>query len=257
MLKTRQEKQMQNLAGVKYQPRTYRNRILPKGLQAFRVVVQETDLLLHAAVDLTDRAREVVLAERGYLEAHIRQYPDFRKALTPLPLNGPAPPIVRAMAAAGQAAGVGPMAAVAGAIAEAVGKNLLQETGQVIVENGGDVFLRTRQPAIIGIWAGASTLSLRLGLRLSTRDKPGAVCTSSGTVGHSLSLGTADAVCVVSPSCALADAAATAIGNRVKTRADISDAIEFAKTISGIDGCVIIAADRVGMWGNIDLVPLR
>ena len=113
------------------------------------------------------------------------------------------------MIRAGTVAGVGPMAAIAGAIAENVGRGLLEFADQVIVENGGDVFIKTRRPVTVGIYAGSSPLSMQIGMRLDSKKAPLAVCTSSGTLGHSLSLGRADAVCAVADSCALADAAAT------------------------------------------------
>jgi len=161
------------------------------------------------------------------------------------------------MAIAGQEAGVGPMAAVAGGIAGMVGKNLLKYTDEIIVENGGDVFVRTNVPVTIGIFAGDSPLSMRLGLAVASADHPMAVCTSSGTIGHSMSMGRADAVCVVAESCPLADAAATSIGNHVNSKADIQDAIDFGNKIDGISGIVIIKNDGIGMWGDLDVVPFQ
>ena len=148
------------------------------------------------------------------------------------------------------------MAAVAGAMAECVGRDLLAFSRQVIVENGGDLFLKAAPPVVTGIFAGASPLSMKIGLRIdNARDGMG-VCTSSGTVGHSLSRGTADAVCVVSRSCALADAAATAIGNRVRCADDIQHAIRFGRSIDGVLGIVIVIGEKLGAWGAVELVPL-
>ena len=239
------------------QSRFYRRGVRPAGLTGFRVAVQETDLQIHADLDLTAVARELVLQYRGFIETYIERQPIFRESLTPIRVTGPAPLIVQEMARAAAAAGVGPMAAVAGAIAEHVGRGLLSRTKQVIVENGGDVFVRTRQPVVMGIYSGSSPLSRHIGLRVGGGDTPIGVCTSSGTIGHSLSLGAADAVGVVSPSCAVADAAATAIGNRVNSKADISEAIAFGRGIGNVDGVVIIVGDRIGCWGIVELVPLK
>jgi ApbE superfamily uncharacterized protein (UPF0280 family) len=225
-------------------------------LTTFQVVVKETDLLVHAARKLVAETRELVLEHRGYVEAYIKAHPDFLTTLQPWRLEGPAPNIVTAMTTAAARAGVGPMAAIAGAIAEQVGLGILNLTDQVIVENGGDIFIKTNTPATVGIFAGSSPLSLRVGIRLNCEKKPVAVCTSSGTLGHSLSLGKADAVCVVADSCALADAAATAIGNLVKSPADIHGAINRAKKLAEICGIVIIAGDKIGAWGNLEVVPL-
>ena len=240
-----------------YQNRTYRNRVNRNNRIPFKVGVKETDLFVYAGKDLDAITRELVLKYRGYIEAYITRFPQFTQTLIPWMIKGPAPMIIKAMAKAGQTAGVGPMAAVAGAIAEYVGTELLSHTTEVIIENGGDIFLKTKDPVTIGIFAGKSPLSLRIGLQIHSEKKPAAVCTSSGTIGHSLSLGKADAVCVVSDSGCLADAAATAIGNCVKSKTDIQNAIDFGKHIQGVKGLVIIIADKIGLWGELQVVPLK
>jgi ApbE superfamily uncharacterized protein (UPF0280 family) len=240
-----------------FQKRHYRNLLSSKDRVVFRVAVQETDLYVQALKPLEDITRELILKHRGYIEKYIQTHPEFRDTLKPWRVHGPAPVIIRDMAAAGQKAGVGPMAAVAGAIAEHVGADLLKYTDEVVVENGGDIFLKTHDPVTMGIFAGASPLSMRMGLRIESKEKPVGVCTSSGTVGHSLSLGKADAICVVSDSCPLADAAATSIGNRLKSKDHITPAIDFGKKIDGVNGIVVIIGEAVGMWGDLEMVPLN
>jgi len=240
-----------------YPERTYRNLVSTEKLATFQVVVKETDLLVHAGKKLEHETRELVLEHRGYVEAYIKAHPDFAAALTPWRLDGPAPTIVVDMVKAGENAGVGPMAAIAGAVAEHAGLGLLKSTDHVIVENGGDVFIKTDTPLTVGIFAGKSPLSLRIGIRLSGGPKPMAVCTSSGTVGHSLSFGQADAVCVVADSCAIADAAATAIGNQIQSIADIGYAIGQGKGIENIRGIIIIVGEKMGIWGDLEVVPMQ
>jgi hypothetical protein len=242
---------------MSYQPRTYRGLVETGRLTTFTITVKETDLQVQAQSGLLDLTRELILVHRGYLEAYIRRHPAFLNTLQPWPLAGPAPEIVREMVAAGAAAGVGPMAAVAGAIAEKVGQGLLAHSAEVIVENGGDIFLKTAAAATVAVYAGASPLSLKVGVRVACGEQPLGVCTSSGTVGPSLSFGKADAVCVVSRSCALADAAATAIGNRIQSKRDITQAIAFGKSISGVRGLVVVVGDQLGVWGEVDIVPLE
>jgi uncharacterized protein len=244
---------MDNMA---YKERKYRNLVGIEGLVRFNVVVKETDLLIHASKFLPDAARDLVLKQRGFIEKYIEMYPEFRTTLVPWHVEKPAPVIVSEMAYAGLKAGVGPMAAVAGAIAEQVGKELLSFTDEVVVENGGDIFIKTEKQIRVGIFAAGSPLSLKMGLLIDSGKKPAAVCTSSGTVGHSLSFGKADAVCIVSDSCFLADAAATSVGNRIRTKRDIDEAIEFGKNIEGVTGMVIIIGDAAGFWGDIELVPV-
>ncbi len=202
-------------------------------------------------------AREQVLVCRGQIDGYIQRYPAFAVSLAPWREQAFAPEIVREMIAAGSAAGVGPMAAVAGAVAESVGRKLLDHSREVVVENGGDVYIKSNGPVVAGLFAGNSPLSMKLAIKVvDTRDGIG-LCTSSGTVGHSLSTGSADAVCVVSRSCALADAAATAIGNQIRSPREVKTAIAFGKRISGVLGIVVVAGRELGAWGQVELVPLQ
>jgi len=233
----------------------YRNRIAPKHLIPFSVVVQETDLLIFAESLLREAALQSVLHYRYHLEEYIKKSPAFARTLVPLPPDEYAPPLIREMLLASRRAQVGPMASVAGALAEKVGNDLLEHTRQVIVENGGDLFLKVSEELTIGIYAGASPLSNKLALKIPPAMTPLGVCTSSGTVGHSLSFGTSDAVTILSPSAALADATATAVGNRVRGTQDIAQGLDYAQTIEGILGALIIVADQFGAWGDIEIVP--
>jgi len=237
------------------QRRDYRQDVRCAHLAAYRVRVRETDLQVQAERALPALTRNVILECRGYIERYIERFPEFGTTLSPWRLRGPAPAIVRDMVRAAAAAGVGPMAAVAGAVAEYTARRLLSHSREVIVENGGDVFLKTRTPLTVGLLAPTSALKMHLGIRLPAGD-PLAVCTSSGRIGHSFSFGRADAVCVVSASGALSDAAATAIGNRVRGRADIRAAIESGRRIPGIDGIVVVCGGGLGMWGALELVEL-
>ena len=239
-----------------YCQRTYRRRIEAGARTRFQVIVQETDLMIQADGHLEKEAREHVVTLRGEIEGFITDHPDFATTLVPWPAGTPAPHIVRQMIAAGQAAGVGPMAAVAGAIAEGVGRQLLTQSSQVVVENGGDVFIRSDQSIVAALFAGTSPLSMNVGMRLPPTENGLGLCTSSATVGHSLSKGKADAICVLSADTALADAAATAIGNRVHHQRDINAAIEFGRRIPGIMGIVIIIDRQMGAWGAVELLPL-
>jgi len=237
------------------QPRTYRHWIEGKGLVAFNVIVKETDLYIRAVTNLQKKARQLVEKHRRSLENYIVRNPAFLGSLRPLNIGDDAPQIARQMAVAAQAAGVGPMAAVAGAIAECVGRELLKFSPEIIVENGGDIFLRSSQKIRVGIYAGTSPLTGTIGMEIRGQDEPCGICTSSGTVGHSLSLGKADAVVVTAPSAILADAAATAIANIVTRHADIPEGIALAQNISGLSGVVIIKGEHIGAWGDITLCP--
>jgi len=239
-----------------YEERNYRKLIDKGSRKFFRVTVKETDLYIHAESDLQETAKDLILKYRGYIEAYIRQYPAFAATLNPWKPPGPAHKIIRDMTDAGIKAGVGPMAAVAGVMSEYVGQELLIHSDEVIVENGGDIFLKTNTPVTTAIYAGKSPLSMKIGLKLDSTKQPLSICTSSGTIGHSLSLGKADAICVISDICALADAAATSIGNHVKLKSDIQKSIEFGQKIQGVKGIVIIIGDNIGAWGEVEFVPV-
>jgi uncharacterized protein len=236
-----------------FQPRSYRHRIDSIGLAAFTVTEKETDLYIRATHNLQRKARRLVLKYRQQLEDYIKKRDEFRTSLKPLPTPEDAPRIVKDMVEAGQKANVGPMAAVAGAIAEFVGKELLEFSPEIIIENGGDIFLKINTLKVVGIYAGQSPLTGKIGLEINPQDTPLGICTSSGTVGHSLSFGNADAVVIVAESATLADAAATAVCNMVKKPDDINSAIASGRNINGIKGIIIIMGGDIGVWGSLKL----
>lgn len=233
-----------------YQPRTYRHWVKDKDLVSFTVVVKETDLYVRASRNLKSKTLRLVLKYREALERYIERHPAFLTSLEPITVGDDAPLIVQSMAESARKVGVGPMASVAGAIAEFVGTELLPFSPEVIIENGGDIYLKSLKQRIVGIYAGKSPLTGKIGIEINGEDTPLGVSTSSGTVGHSLSFGKADAVVVLSPSAILADAAATAIGNMIKQESDIPNGIEFAKGIEGLKGLLIIKDDHIGIWGD-------
>lgn len=244
-----------------YIERSYRVLASESGLLSSFAKVKDTDLQILADREVSARAFELALQYRLPIETYIARYPEFATALTPLPDDILAPPIVREMLVAGNSAGVGPMAAVAGAIAEYVGRALLREgCREVMVENGGDIFISRTAKCTVAIFAGESPLSLKVGIKLGAANMPVAVCTSSGKVGHSLSFGEADSVTVVAGNTALADAAATRLGNEVgrasEGEAGIRRALEASRTIEGISGVVVVCGEKIGAVGSVELVGL-
>ncbi|AFM39654.1 hypothetical protein Desaci_0592 [Desulfosporosinus acidiphilus SJ4] len=242
--------------------RTYRQRHRQDDLLHFQVTVQETDLDIGVrrerfSRELVEWIEETIRACRKPLETYIQQDSEFLKALTPYEVPEDAPAIVKTMAEAGRMAGVGPMAAVAGAVAEWVGKAIAKRSRDVIVENGGDIFMKTTRFRKVGIFAGDSPLSNRIALEVHPEQTPLGICTSSGKVGPSLSFGKADAVVVLSSSVALADAVATACGNLVQSERDLEKAVNFASQIPGISGCLAIKKDQLAAWGTMKIVPMK
>ncbi len=240
-----------------YQPRTYRHWGSGRRLVSYNVTFLETDLHISSRRNLAGKARQSVRRHRAAIQQHIAQRPAFLTSLVPLSIPRDAPEIIRVMYRAAKAAGVGPMAAVAGAVAEAVGRDLLPSSPEVIVENGGDIFMLSGSARTVALYAGDSPFSGKIGIQIPAEETPLGVCTSSGTVGHSLSYGRADAVVVLAGDTALADAAATAIGNQVTSRARIEHALTLAQEIKGLAGVVIVVGDALGVWGRVELVELE
>lgn len=246
-----------------YEPRFYRAQMNRAGLTYFPVLHRETDLWIGVDVGSVSPALPQTILHRvrrlrRQLDDYIAEQPAFLRSLLPvLPLPG-APALAQLMCSAARAGGVGPMAAVAGAFAEMVGQWLIREVQvrECVIENGGDIFLHTLEAARIGIYAGASPLSGKLALRVPAAAMPLGVCTSAGTVGPSLSLGRTDATVTLCASAALADAYATTLGNLVKSPADIDRALAIAQRLPDLIGCVLIAGDKLGAWGDVELEPL-
>ena len=235
----------------KPEPRFYRAHATGHGLVRFDAAVAETDLQIFASRGLTERAIELINSARMEIEEYAATHAGFYDALAPIECD--AHGLVRQMCDAARAFSVGPMAAVAGAIAESVGRSLLAESEEIIIENGGDIFFHTQSPPVFGLFAGKH--SRFTSIRFTTPSIfEGGVCTSSGTVGHSMSFGNADAVVVVSYNAAYADAAATAFCNQVKSADDIDTVIARASKCPQIKGIIIAAGDKLGALGSIEFM---
>lgn len=243
-------------AAALFEPRTYRDFLETDRFKTFRVIVETSDLYVKALVELEEETEKLIRQCRTQIEAAIARRAEFLTSLAPLPEEpGDAPVAVR-MLRAGKKAGTGPMAAVAGAVSEFVGRALLRWSPEVIVENGGDIFLQVERPVVVGLIAGTSPFSGRIGLRVEETPLSLGICTSSGTVGPSTSFGKADAATIVSRDVALADAVATATGNRIQSPMDLKSAVEWAVTIPGVDGALAVMGDKIAAVGEIELVPI-
>lgn len=246
---------------MEYNQRVYRFWHRQDDLVHFNVTYQETDLDIGVLREkynssLVNETWTLVRRERLQLEKYLAMDRDFLHTFEPYTVNDEAPVLARTMADAGRRAGVGPMAAVAGAFAELVGRWLAGFSREVVVENGGDIYLRSGKPRRIGIFAARSPFSNRIALLVKPHQTPTGICTSSGTVGHSHSLGRADAVVVLAPSVALADAVATATANMVNATDDLEPAVDYAMSIAGVTGAIAIMEDKLAARGQVELVPV-
>lgn len=235
--------------------RFYRKQFKTGKYHSFTIREEQSDLFIVCDRLLCDEARQACLKAREDIKKYINAHPEFAHSLEPVTVDPEAAPIIKRMAKASQLYGVGPMAAVAGAVARFVGEKLAPYCSYLLIENGGDIFVKAKKTITVSVYAGEdSPFNGKLRFSVDPQSKPLGICTSSGTVGHSLSFGNADAVVTVADEAEVADAAATAIANRVKSPANIQTALDAEKE-SGILKAVIIACDQsMGAWGNIQLV---
>ena len=239
-----------------YEERTYRRVSRPQDLVCYEVVRKETDLFCCTSVDLEAFIEGRVLFYRNQLESYIRERPEFFKSLRPVPPDPLAPKIVKEMVEASAALGVGPMACVAGAVAEFIGRDIDPRSDEYIIENGGDIFLRTRRERIVLVYAE--------GFSLQREDRPEIEGRGSGVRhmhlvrdrGSLVSFGRADAVCVIGRSSLFADGLATRLGNIVHKEEDIAAALEEGSTFPGVTAVLIILGKKLGAWGDVDLIKV-
>jgi uncharacterized protein len=237
-----------------FENRTYRTLSRGAGLAEFSVTVKETNLFVRARTDLTDEAYTAVMDARNAIERYILSRPEFQTSLVPIADDPYAPQIVKEMIRDSGLSGVGPMAGVAGAIAEFAGRRLHTISGEVIVENGGDVFLISRDTRVVALYAEGEGPNVGIEVRNANRGL--GICSSSASIGRSLSLGKTDLATVVAERGALADAAATALGNRVTRALDIEPVLADIIGISGVLGAVVVADGTIGAAGDVTIVAL-
>lgn len=238
--------------------RAYRDAICPgTGEIRFQVAMEQTDLLIVAEKDLQTEIASFVSLVRGEIKNWIMFHPEFAASLEPVVVSGEAPDIVRAMAEATRICGVGPMAAVAGAVAQAVGEEFSVQSPNILVENGGDIYMDSTRERVVALLAEPDS-GASIGLRIEAGAFPVAVCASSATIGHSLSLGTGDLVAVRARDARFADAAATALCNELKNEADIDRVLKRARELAeyGLDGVFAQYDKKVAAWGDLELVAL-
>lgn len=236
---------------MKRAERTYRDFNDTARWKSCRVKVETSDLYIRAAMDLSAPAEETVRRARGEILAHIDRQNEFLTSLTPVERLEGCPPIVSMMYDASERAGVGPMAAVAGAIAETVGWELKDLSEEIIIENGGDIWMRLAEPAAVNIYPGGHYFD-EVALKIYPNRTPCGICTSSARIGLSFSFGKADAATVIAGNAALADAIATELCNRVQSEETMEDAADYGMS-RGAEGVVIIYRDRLAARGDVEL----
>jgi len=244
--------------------RTYRNQFSQQRFRSFVVNYKETDLWIGVdpasfRKDMKEFSFLKIKELRSKVEAYLLKDPVFGKTFDPHRVEPNAPEIVKVMAEAACRAGVGPMAAVAGAFSEAVGRHLLEhyKIQELVVENGGDIFLKIDRNLLISVYAGNSSLSEKIGIEIPADLSPLGVCTSAGTVGPSISLGKSDATMIVCRNTALADALASTFGNMVQVPEDVQSVTQQTERFPEILSTVIICRDKIGIRGQFEMKLVR
>ncbi|MCM8762124.1 MAG: UPF0280 family protein [Candidatus Omnitrophica bacterium] len=236
--------------------RFYREFSKNAGLKKFQVRVEETDLLVLAERNLKIEIEKEVIKQRDIIKSYIKHHPEFYTSFSPVSCESEEE-IIKLMCESAMVTETGPMASVAGAIAEIVGLKMLLMSNQILIENGGDIFVKMDREFTVGVYAGSSPLSLKIGLVFPGRTQPFGIATSSGTVGHSFSYGKADAVTVVSSSATFSDGAATYFGNLIKGDHIEQEKIETElKKFPFIEGLFVIKGKEIFLWGDIELKKL-
>lgn len=238
--------------------KTYRRFTGSEDMHAFELKAGESDLLIEIPKrawnpEIAIEAALILKRLRADLEAYIKRHPEWAESRAPCLCLPDAPPVALAMSQAAMKAGVGPMAAVAGAIADAVLDSLVRY-GDVLIENGGDCAILSSRNFHASVLAGASPFSGRVAIELP----PGrwGLATSSGTLGHAHSFGKADALTVVDSNGSLADAWATARANLVAAEKDLEEACSIALTGNGPLAILAIKGESMAYKGHFALHKL-
>ena len=210
------------------------------------------EAIFRICCDRLDAVTEAIVRQRHVLEDFIRECPEFRTAMSPIDLPDTAPEVAQRMARAAWRVGVGPMAAVAGCMAQlAAEAGLAAGAHEAVVENGGDIYIAAGSGVTVALYAGWASVGANLSFDVQPEETPLAICSSSGKMGHSTSLGRCDLATVVAKDAALADAAATQAANLVRSIDDIDQALASVRAIEGIEGVLIAHEGRVGLTGHL------
>ncbi len=219
----------------------------------FNVTIKESDLYFISDKNIKKQAYLELIKLRKIIEKHIKERPTFYTSLKPLNLpDYDIHEMIKEMYLAAQKADVGPFASIAGVIAEFIGKKLLKFCNEIIVENGGDIYINTKKDRIIRIYCEKIK---NLGIKISKEIQPISICSSSSKIGHSISFGSADLVVVISKKGAIADAFATSICNKIKNLNDLQKTINNVNE-DNIQGIIAICNKKIAIKGKINFIKI-
>ena len=235
-----------------YEERFYRNKILSK----FKIEVsfKESDLLICSDKEIPkEKAQGILVKYYEQIEEYVMKNPLFLRSLSPLEIDQAAPPIIKEMLETSKVTGIGPFSSVAGAVAQYVGGELLDYCQELIIENGGDIFLKINQDKIIEVYLGQEFKINNFNLKIKKRSQAFGVASSSSSLGHSLNFGKADLVSVVAKNTIIADGFATAISNRIKKIENVDKILAEAKDKLPIEGLLVAFGEKIFLWGDLEI----
>ncbi len=232
----------------------YRKKISSKTAYKWHLAYRNTDLYVASSKNIIDALVKHLIDFYEAVDRVSKTNPAFLKSLSPLRENMSYPEIINEMVRKSAVYGVGPMASIAGAVCDYIGRKLMGEARTIIIENGGDIFIKSGHQVIAGIYTENIKLGDKLKLKIQPKNTPCGLCSSSGTMGHSLSLGKTDLVSVLASTTISADAAATALANRISEEGQIQSSIEEFKKMPALKGILVIKSSKIGLWGQMELV---
>ncbi len=238
----------------KYSERFYRTDNKTERWNSFIIRNETTDLFIRSAEDLSAIGLKIIEKLRNDIRVHINRQLEFQTSYSPVERLDNTPEIVQLMYHASERTNTGPFASVAGAIAQMTGFELMNYTNEIIVENGGDIWMSLTEPAVVQVHSDNAEFDGKTRLLISPEDTPCGICTTSGKVGPSFSFGKADSVTIIGDCAATADAAATLAGNIVKDEDDITKALNHATAVNSVTGAVIIIKNKMGIQGSVKLI---
>ncbi|MCP4764501.1 MAG: UPF0280 family protein [archaeon] len=217
--------------------------------------VKESDVtIISEKNEYIEAAISVLNEERLIIESTIKKYPKFKTSFIPYSIPNP-PDIIERMQLAAEICDVGPMASIAGALADKMSDSIKKKGAKIaVIENGGEIIIDSVEDIHIALYSMTTALKAKMGFIFKGGNKPIGVGTSSGTFGHAFSFGDADTVTVFGDNAAIGDAAATRVANAVKGE-DIENSIgkglEVADSLEKISGTFITRGKLVGKSGSI------
>ncbi|MCL5770657.1 MAG: UPF0280 family protein [Actinobacteria bacterium] len=221
---------------------------------SWKVSYKYSDLFIVSKIDIYKKIIKLLPDFYRIIQEFIKKYPSFAKTLNSFNPKDDFPDIIKKMCQSSVIFKVGPMASVAGAVCQYLAQTLSKNNPYLSIENGGDIYIKSPSDIVTGLFLNNKYFKDNIKIKIKKDILPCGIASSSGTLGHSLSLGKSDLTMIICKSPVLADAAATAVGNMVTTKDDIQKTINYFKKFEEILAIIIIKDDKIGLYGDIELV---